>query len=288
MLLSDTVMRNPQTGEYMGLDLAALAKKMGVSDLEIEFCSTSITDIRGYNRTIGGKLPSVTMYEKGSVFKLKYKGAFSAQQAYMLMDEGIGIRRNEGFGRVLFLKDYESITKKQKGIDEAWNTGGVDTKINKEDKETLKILAKSYYVNEFERALVRDLVNNPLIKGNISNSQLGAVTAKLTEYRYQYEEAVRAVKKLLEHEGEKTEKNRIHKEKTDKSSIRGYVYDIFDESQDEFEKNLGMPFAGKKEILGIPKENVLSDEEFGELKIRLLLEQIHYDNRKQPAEGGEG
>jgi hypothetical protein len=56
------------------------------------------------------------MYERGSVFKLKCKNPPKVEILWELQRKGIGIRRGEGFGQILFMKDtaFEQLTKKEK------------------------------------------------------------------------------------------------------------------------------------------------------------------------------
>ena len=114
MLLSNTTMRDSK-GELCGLDCKQLEEIMGVSDLKVERCSTSTVEVKGYNSTWGVKIPSAVMYEQGSVFYLTYNGVFTKENMLDLCHKGIGIRKNEGFGRVLFLKDYSNIAYKKAG-----------------------------------------------------------------------------------------------------------------------------------------------------------------------------
>ena len=113
MLLSNTTMLD-EKGVPCGLDCEALGRMLGVERLKIEYCATSTVMVRGYNRTWGTKIPAVTMYEAGSVFHFSFDGILKADKMRELSQSGIGIRRNEGFGQVLFLRDYEKIHRKQK------------------------------------------------------------------------------------------------------------------------------------------------------------------------------
>ena len=83
MILSNTAMRN-DLGEYVGIDLEKLKNLMNVSNLKIERCSTSVVNVKGYNRVWGTKIPSVNMYEIGSVFKLTFDGEFSIENVFFL------------------------------------------------------------------------------------------------------------------------------------------------------------------------------------------------------------
>lgn len=115
MLLSNTVLRN-RDGELCGFTpemVAELGRRLEVKDLKIQYCSTSTVNVRGYNRTWGIRLPSMTAYESGSVFHLTFSGVLTLSKMQKMVESGIGIRRNSGFGAVLFLKDYEGVRYKE-------------------------------------------------------------------------------------------------------------------------------------------------------------------------------
>lgn len=114
MLLSNTVLRN-RDGELCGFTpemVAELGRRLEVDDLKIQYCSTSTVNVRGYNRTWGIRLPSMTAYESGSVFHLTFSGVLTLSKMQKIVESGIGIRRNSGFGTVMFLKDYEGVRYK--------------------------------------------------------------------------------------------------------------------------------------------------------------------------------
>ena len=85
--------------------LAQLAEKLGVESLTVEACDTSLAEYGGYNRIWGCHLPAVRMYDRGSVFKLRCGSAPSLDALRKVQAEGIGIRREDGFGQVLFLRE---------------------------------------------------------------------------------------------------------------------------------------------------------------------------------------
>ena len=115
-LLSPTCMLD-DNGEPCGLNLADLAKTLGVREILAEklLCSTSVSEYGAYNRRWACREPAVRMYDSGSVFKLVCDSAPSAEALRTLQRSGIGIRRAEGFGQVLFLRKalYEGLEKKE-------------------------------------------------------------------------------------------------------------------------------------------------------------------------------
>ena len=91
-------------GEPCGLDTAALAQKLGVERVEVRFCSTSLAEFGGYNRTWKCRAPAMRMYDRGSVFQLVCSARPDGERIQAIQREGLGIRRAEGFGQVLFLR----------------------------------------------------------------------------------------------------------------------------------------------------------------------------------------
>lgn len=101
-------------GEPCGIDCGELARWLEVESVEVLACSTSMAEIGGYNRTWGCRVPAVRMYDRGSVFQLKCSPAPSLEAIERIQREGLGIRRAEGCGSVLFLRPelYEALKRK--------------------------------------------------------------------------------------------------------------------------------------------------------------------------------
>ena len=279
MLLSNTAMRK-KNGELCGIDIKQLEEKMGVDNLKIEFCSTSTVTVRGYNRTWQTETPSVVMFEQGSVFKLIYEGVLTRERAEALCNTGIGIRKNEGCGRILFLKDYEKVCYKQEGKKQEESCAEVKT-IHKEDAEVLKQVAKRYYMRQLEHAAQRCIVADKIFqKGTVSNSQLGQIEARVSAYQYSPKEGKRIIVDYLEHSGNKEEKQNVQKQRSSSKKIKMFVLDLFQTEpevflQEYFDKPLG------DTIMGIDKKQLLSEEEKDGWKLRLITDLIRYDNKKE-------
>lgn len=290
LLLSHTVMRGPD-GELCGLNFPALEEKMGVKDLETAFCSTSTVDVRGYNRKWGTKIPSAVMYEQGSVFHLKYRGTLTREKMLALCDQGIGIRRNEGFGRVLFLSGYENVKYKQKAdfnrhADPAggMRSGqGMDAALEPqyaEDQETLRIAAGCYYRNLLERRMSAYIVEHPLPKGRIAGSRLGLLESYATAYKYEPREAKRLIDNYLNHALDKEENSSVQKAKESMALLQKYVTHVFDT---DLESLLSVSTKQKDSVMGVAKAGLLTEEETLRWKLELITGMIRYDNKKEEA-----
>lgn len=281
-LLSDTVMRN-EYGELCGIDEKKLEELLGITELNMELCSTSIVNVRGYNRTWGTKLPSAVMYEKGSVFHLKYKGIISSEKMNELMNKGIGIRTNEGFGRVLFFDKsmYEPITKKMEG--ESYSSRNNNEKsVTETDRKVLRQIAKSYYKNQIRSAITSYIVSNDLrtkinIK-NISNSQLGMIESSLIKNQYQPSEAQKVLEKYLSHAKEKAEKNNKQQHKNRADAFEKVFIEISSKSLDEL---LNIQTKSKNDVMGISKDELLSVDEINLIKISIMIDMIRYFNKEE-------
>lgn len=281
MLLSHTAMRDGN-GELCGLNMEELASQMGVTGAKIGFCVSSTVNVHGYNRTWGVKTPSAMMYEQGSVFRLEYTGTLTEEKMQEICDTGIGIRRNEGFGRVVFLENYEKIKYKEKLPNPAENRKGMEKegsgKEPPEDDETLKRAAKCYYRNVLDRAMERYVVENPLKKGNLSNSQLGALESFATAYQYNPQEAKDTIGRYLGHAGKKEEDHRVQKERNSIKELRKYVDKVFGTGIEEL---LSVETKQADSIMGIPKGKLFTEEEIDRMKLGLITKMIRYDGKKE-------
>lgn len=286
MLLSDAVMRNSY-GEYCGLNLEELQDKLGVSNLEIVRCATSGRNVRGYNSTWKTRIPSVQMYQKGSVFLLKYNGVITESKAKEIMERGIGVRRNEGFGRVIFLKGYDSINK----FDEVslLNVSTVDKPtLSDDDKACLKIAAKASYMKKIEDAIPEYVMKNYHIIGgkSVSRSVLGTLESYTTAYRYQYSEAKKAIDGYLTHAVRKQEQMRVQKDHTDFRRLKKAVDGILKMDRQGLESALGVLTSDeyKDKYMDISKTELLDEQRFGMIKLELITGMVRYNNKKKNGE----
>lgn len=112
MILSPTALM--EEGEVSGFTDEALAKLLGVPQARIERCATSILRHSGFNRTWGCASAIVSMYAPGSVFRIRCSEAPTLERLRELERGGVGIRRAEGCGQVLFLRDFFQIDRHAK------------------------------------------------------------------------------------------------------------------------------------------------------------------------------
>lgn len=280
MLLSPMTMRG-DNGEYVGIHEKEMGRKFGVEELVVEKAATSIRQIRGYNRTWGTGLPSVPMYEAGSVFLLHFKGTLTAEQMKAVCEEGIGIRRNEGFGRILFLKEYEAICGKQKCDFSSCVQEAADLEAMKKDPDEWEALcqaANGYYRTMLRRKSEEYVVRHPFYSEEISSSQLGIVEGILTRNRYVPDAAKSILKNYFDHAADKEEKRNIHKQKASMKTLRALVDSILGE-----EGNLNLllfgadhPFTRDKKVMGVEISAFFTEKDAWEYKRKLLMDVLRF------------
>ena len=274
MLLSPLTMRDCM-GENVGIDIETLEEMMGVTDLKVSLSSTSVKNIMGYNRTWRSMIPSEVMYDKGSVFRLTFNGVFEKTRSEKIMDKGIGIKLQEGFGRVLFPDDYDVWKYKEDAGDARSFGNNVDCE--RTDDEVLRLVAKKYYRNLIEASMDRYIVSNPLPTGGLGGSKLRSIEPILTMNRYDYDNAVRLLNKYFEHEKDKEENRKIHKDLKSTGTLREHVFAVLN---GDLEQLLCVTTKNKDRIMDISKSELLDDSEAGELKLLFLLKELRYNSRK--------
>ena len=149
-------------GEPCGLDLDALAGRLGVERVEIAACSTAMAEFGGYNRTWKCRVPTLRMYDRGSIFKLRCSAAPKAETLLEVQCTGLGARRAEGFGQVLFLRRELLEGVRRKADREEQTASAVETPAAK--------LRRARYRWVMDRS-------GELYRDGLSRSQLGTIQA---------------------------------------------------------------------------------------------------------------
>ena len=112
MLSGCTMSRHGQSG---GLDTEELAQLLDVPEVQLHRCATSVMDVGGFNSKWKASLPTSVMYSPGSIFRLFFpKGVPTPEKLEALQYTGIGMRAPEGFGQVIFLKDFPGLHRAQR------------------------------------------------------------------------------------------------------------------------------------------------------------------------------
>ena len=216
------------------------------------------------------------MYQAGSVFRLRFDGELSITSMENIQNQGIGIRRNEGFGRIIFLRDYEGIKYKceiNRDIKENTSIG----KLTCDDKKVLKIVAQGLYKRSLEKAIDSYILNRPMKKGKIKNSQLGAILSLANAYYFDSQQAKKSIEGYLTHALEKDKNTKQHKEQNSRAEIAGTIGQILDTNLD---KTLGME-NDNRTIMTIHKSELINQDEEIQYKLKIIIGMIKFYNRKE-------
>lgn len=204
-------------GEPCGLDLETLAGRLGVDAVELEGCSTAMAEYGGYNRTWKCRVPALRMYDRGSIFKLRCSAPPRAEALLDVQRTGLGVRRAEGFGQVLFLR-RELLE-------------GIHRKAGTEEESTVSVETPA---SQLRRARYRWVMDHSgeLYEDGLSKSQLGAIQALCEKAIAPGDTA-----ELLAHL-DKNKKERGARHARRFQSIDGLIREVLDTP---LEQTLGMP-----------------------------------------------
>ena len=283
ILLSNTTMRN-DFGEICGLNLNELEQQMNVQELQVLYSSTTVETVRGYNRIWSAKIPAIPMYVKGSAFHLVYQGTLTVEKAHEMMIHGIGIRRNEGYGQVLFMTkaQYEAITiKKSKTIRQV----AIESahKMDKEERESIFATAKRYYQMVVDEKINKYVLDSDysLYVGDVSKSQLGAIESIILANREDPIQGFKKIDEYLEHALEKENKQRVQSQYTNIETLKNTINEIERKSLKDL---LQIRFKKSHYIMGI-REQKLFGKSYEELeakkKLELIVRMIRFANKKE-------
>ena len=278
-LISGTTMRDEQ-GQYCGLNLRALGDLLGVHIHEEDMlCATSVVKVHGYNRTYGGRTPDVNMYQAGSVFHLHFDGVMKADRIHALLEQGIGVRRNEGFGQAMILADYDGLKRKKRGmVLPADHRTGAESE---EDRETCRKIAEVWFRRQIEKAMLTYVVQHPFDRKDASVSQLGALEEYTLGCRNDPSYAEEKLRAYIEHAEEKDNRNNIHKKKSDVRRLGEDILHLLELDRISFEKKLEVPepVLHMEEIMGVPIGDIVTEEKLKGWKLDLITMLIRYDNK---------
>lgn len=144
-----------------GINLTELSNLLGVDRVNIKYCSTSTSEYFGFNSKWKAYSPKITMYDEGSIFKLQCSEIPKLENILNIQNNGLGVRQEEGFGRVLFIKNSV--------IDAIKFKKAVET--NLEEKSIVKNKAI------LRQSRIKWIMNNKdnITKMPLSKSQIGEV-----------------------------------------------------------------------------------------------------------------
>ena len=165
MMLLSPLMLLDEAGEPRGMDRAWLGAQLGGVKVNELLCATTVAQQSGFNRTFGTRLPIRTFYQPGSMFRIDCESAPSLDCLKQMERAGLGVCREEGWGRVLFLRNLPDIRGRFERTDEGETSKG-------QRKAASKRRVRAEWLLDEGRA--------KKLRGKLSKSQLGSVQELLT------------------------------------------------------------------------------------------------------------
>lgn len=289
LALSDILYRT-DVGEYKTfLEEDFLQNKLGLDKVEYINSSIETRDITSFNNKWGCYTPQIRGIKAGSVFQYEITGKLTIDKVQAWMNQGIGERKQEGFGRVLVLNDLpdallqEPYSLKEKVVVaitaqqlEQKQKAQVEQIINHIFKYRMESLISSIVLEEYQN------IKNP--KG-MKESQWGTYMDLFTFLQYQsLEEGQKIYKDHMKHIEEKKsfsaqQMNRVrYKGGQGEKSLREFWDDCI------FIENGGLGFFNRYAPRKIEMDGITSKvkEDFiYQTNIKVLTEICRYHLRKE-------
>lgn len=158
--------------EYIKQNLKLEEVELYNSYIETEYIS-------GFNNKWGYKLPLVNGIKAGSIITYKIKGDIHLDNVIKFLEEGIGERKEEGFGRFVLIPDLDEYFNFQ-GIEKYKDDKEQEQEIiltDKEEKDQLGIILNRIYLNELNKNIPKKaLALSKSFRGSLNKNQMGKLT----------------------------------------------------------------------------------------------------------------
>lgn len=170
---SNLILLNEFGGVTNIIEEKFLEKKLGLKDVKLEkaMISSNITD--GYNHKWKGRNIQQTAVSAGSVYLYSFQGIWDEEKAKDIEENGIGQRKTEGFGNIIFNMCMNS-NKIQAYRKNNKNDEDNKKEITNEDKVIIQNMINDIYVqranNEFIKAYYDAETKYNIL--NLSSSQI--------------------------------------------------------------------------------------------------------------------
>ena len=96
-------------------------------EIESVAAGTSVSEYGAFNRTWGSREPAAAMYDRGRLFRFTCSTAPKLERLKAIEREGLGIRRAEGFGQVLFIDPKLLRGIEKKSVSLLWDRDKIKT-----------------------------------------------------------------------------------------------------------------------------------------------------------------
>ncbi|QNU68457.1 hypothetical protein EHE19_008690 [Ruminiclostridium herbifermentans] len=188
--LSNLLLKNEDGSVASYIPESLLETALGLENIKFEKAFTHITITNGFNFKWNGRLVQQSAVAAGSVFVYSFEGNWDKERAKEIEKRGIGERKQEGFGKIIFNMDMQCSEMKvyenkdeEKYVEEKY-VNEDKILLDNEDKETIQRL-----VNNIYQKRVRDAFRNvgyslKSLESNVHNISLSLSNSQISELYY--------------------------------------------------------------------------------------------------------
>ncbi len=176
---SDIIYRN-NLGMYKTfIDEEFIKDKLNLNKIELYSSHIETECFSGFNNKWGYKLPLVNGIKAGSIITYKIEGEIELDKIKLFIDEGIGERKEDGFGRFLLIPDIEdnfNFKRIEKNREYSCEEKEIILK-DKEEKEQLKIILNRIYLSKLNKDIPKKVLGfQDSVSGHLNKNQIGKLT----------------------------------------------------------------------------------------------------------------
>lgn len=211
--LSDGIFLD-ESGVLKGyIDEEYLKEKLNLSQVKLEDYVTDTVIVGGYNNKWNCRLPQYEANKAGSLYKYSFSGEIKEEDLINLMNEGVGIRTEEGFGRIMVLSEIPIETIKKKSKEDTYCEDNSYTLDDKEKKQ-IQFIVDQICKNKIEEIMQKIIVSNYKKDKKVNKNQIGKLVQvfNLAQSKSK-KEGKEFIKEYLKHLSERPEgTERINKD----------------------------------------------------------------------------
>lgn len=177
MAMSDIIYSN-EVGECMTyIDEEEIKKRLNLEEVEFLDSTIETKNITNFNNKWNASTPNINSIKAGSVFKYRITGDLNKELLEKFIDEGLGERKLDGFGRFIVLSNIkEGLLIRDTSIEKQGDNKEIQGNLNSRDKKLLQNVVNNIYKNRLEKDISRiiiDLDSKLENKENMNMNQWG-------------------------------------------------------------------------------------------------------------------
>ena len=295
--LSDAILKNELGQVCSHIEPKLLCEKLNINNVKYSKSSVLTTETNGYNAILKSSLPSVTAVKRGSILTYDYEGEISEDLIDKFEAEGIGSRKEEGYGQIVINPKF--IADKCMFYEEGNITSNENINLDKQSKKMLVNIINTVNENRINYALNKLLFecidsgvdkNSKKIYLSLNNSQIFRFLNTIEECEKQ-ESDIKAKELITNFKKELKTKTKREYENKSKNKLFGYPLLISEESKGSNEFDFFDKLIDEEDVYKLTGFNItdtclsptdLNVKELNNfrLKLKLTKEILKYISRK--------